>query len=115
MKEQGKLGQWLEERCKKENLSLRRAATRSGLSHATIAHIANGARPSGETVRKLARAFADGPNARLALEDKLLTLAGYRTERPREELNDLLAQLIDKVKDVNESQIKIIDLLKKRG
>ena len=39
MEEQGNLSQWLKERCQREHLSLRQAAARAGVSHATIAGI----------------------------------------------------------------------------
>ncbi|MBA7559799.1 hypothetical protein ES708_01414 [subsurface metagenome] len=86
MKEQS-LGQWLEDRCHREHLSLREAAARTGLSHATIADIRKGNRPLPETIRKLARAFGrDGSST--TLEDYLLILAGYRS-KPEEELTYL--------------------------
>ena len=108
MEEQGGLGQWLQERCKREHLSLRKAAAETGLSHAAIAAIRKGARPSAVTIKKLVAAFSDGKNQRLALEDKLLVLAGYRTERPEEERNEPVAQLIDRVKGFNQRQIKVM-------
>jgi len=49
---------WLEERCQKEGLSLRQAAVRTGLSHATISDIIKGKSPSPVTLRKLAGASA---------------------------------------------------------
>jgi len=109
MREQGKLSQWLQESCKDEHLSLRQAGAKTGLSGATIGDIIRGSRPLPETIRKLARAFGgNGANARLALEDKLLTLAGCRTERLGEELSEVPAQLMDKVKQLNESQLKMM-------
>ncbi len=108
MKEQSKLGQWLEERCQREHLSLRQAATKTGLSHATIRDIMNGSQPLPETVRKLAQAFGNGTHQRLALEDGLLVLAGYRTPRPEEKLSEPLAQLIDAVTQFDESQLKMM-------
>ena len=109
MEEQGSLSQWLEERCKHEHLSLRQAAARTGLSHATIGDIIKGGHPSPETIKKLAQAFSAGTNERQALEDHLLVLAGYRTPRPEgEELTESVAQLIDKVRQFNESQVKVI-------
>ena len=82
-REQGNLGQWLRERCRREHLSLRQAAARSGLSHATLAQVIKSGHASPETVRKLAQAF-DG-DGRLALEDYLLVLAGHRTPHQGEE------------------------------
>ena len=109
MKEQISLGQWLEDRCHREHLSLRKAAAETGLSHAAIAAIRKGARPSAVTIKKLAQAFGgNGANEKLALEDHLLTLAGYRTERPGEKLSEPVAQLIDRVKGFNQRQIKMM-------
>ncbi len=103
------LGQWLNERCKAEHLSLRQAAAKSGLSHATIADIMKGTSPSPETIRKLALAFGENGNERLALEDSLLILAGYRTERPEgEDLSQPLARLMDMVANFNEPQLKLM-------
>ncbi len=109
MEQRSTLSQWLEDRCHREHLSLREAAARTGLSHATIADIIKGSRPLPETILKLARCFGgDGNNERLALEDKLLVLAGYRTERSGEKLSEQLAQLMDKVKRLSELQIKMM-------
>lgn len=108
---QGKgLAVWLEERCQNEGLSLRQAAAKTDLSHATIADIIKGVHPSSETVRKLAGAFSsDGVHHRLALEDKLLILAGYRSERPKEkELSEPMARLLDRLGNFNEPQLKIM-------
>lgn len=109
MGEQDSISQWLRERCKNEHLSLREAAARTGLSHATIGDTIKGSQPSAETIRKLAQAFGgDGPNQRFTLEDYLLTLAGYRSERPEEELTEPLAQLIDTVRQFDEPQLKMM-------
>jgi len=109
MGEQGSLSQWLEDRCKRERLSLRQAGTKVGLSHATIRDLINGTHPLPETIKKLAQGFGgNGSNTRLALEDKLLTLAGFRTERPGEELSEPLAQLMDKVKGLCQPQIEMM-------
>jgi len=103
------VGQWLKEKCKKEKLSLRQAAGKTGLSHSTIGDIINGVQPSAGTIKKLAGAFGgDGINERLVLEDKLLVLAGYRTPRSEEEFNELLAQLIDKGRQLNQPQLKMM-------
>lgn len=106
----GGLATWLEERCHKEGLSLRQTATKTGLSHATIADIIRGAKPSSETIKKLAEAFSgNGGHHRLALEDKLLILAGYRSERPEEkELTEPMARLLDRLSDFNEPQLKVM-------
>lgn len=108
MQGQGRLGKWLLEICQQQGLSLRQAGVRVGLSHGTIRDIINGAHPLPATIKKLARAFGGNGRQRLALEDKLLTLAGCRTERPSEKLTELLAQLMDKVKGFNELQIKMM-------
>ncbi len=107
--EQSKLSQWLAEKCTKEHLTLRQAAAKTGLSYTTIGQVINGANASPQTLRKLAKAFADGTKERLALEDHLLVLAGYRTERPEEELNEPLAHLIDKVKEFSQPQLRMMD------
>jgi len=106
----GTLGEWLQERCKEEGLSLRQASARTGLSHATIGDIVKGARATGATIRKLALAFGTGgDHHRQALEDKLLVLAGYRSERPKEkELTESMARLLDKLSDFNEPQLRIM-------
>ena len=109
MEEQGKLGQWLKERCRQEHLSLRKAGARTGLSHSTIQGIINGGRAAPETIRKLAQGFGGDGKQRLALEDHLLVLADYRTQRDDgDELTESMAQLMDKVKEFSESQIKMM-------
>lgn len=110
MENQGNLGQWLENRCQRERLSLRQAAARTGLSHTTIADIIRGDHPSPETIRKLAKGFSgNGTNERLALEDKLLALVGYRTPRPEgEEPSEALAQLLDKVRGLSQPQLEMM-------
>ena len=69
-----------------------------------------GTHASAETIRKLAESFGEGgANQRLALEDELLVLAGYRTNRPEgEELTEALAQLMDKARQFDERQLKIM-------
>jgi len=109
IKSEESLGQWLKDRCKAERLSMRQAAVKVGLSHATIADIVKGASPSPETIRKLAQAFGGSGNEKLALEDGLLILAGYRTPRSEgEELSVPLAQLMDRLNQFSEPQIKIM-------
>ena len=81
MENPGKLSQWLQAVCQKRNLSLRQAATKTGLSHGTIRDIIKGNRPLPETIRKLARGFGGNGNRGLLLEDRLLVLAGYRREK----------------------------------
>ena len=101
---------WLRERCRDERLSYRQAAARAGLSHATIAVVINGARPSATTIVKLAAAFSnDGPNQRVVLEDYLLTLCGYRSQRLEMKLSEPLARLVDKLGHYNEAQLQLVD------
>ena len=110
MKPRGGLGGWLEERCKGEGLSLRQAATKTGLSHATIAEIINGGQPSAETIRKLAVAFSDGDgHHRQALEDTLLILSGYRSERTEGDLSEPVSRLLDKLSRFSEPQLKVME------
>lgn len=104
------VGQWLKERLQREHLSPRKAEARTGLSHTTISKIIGGNSPLPETIRKLAQGFGgDGPNQKLALEDKLLTLAGHRTPRPEgEEPSVAYATLMDKVSKFNDRQLEMI-------
>lgn len=103
------LGEWLKERCKVEGLSLRQAAAKTGLSHATIGDIIKGVSPSPESIQKLAHAFSGDGKERLALEDSLLILAGYRTQRPNgQDLSQPQAKLIDMVSQFDEPKIKLM-------
>ena len=102
------LGEWLRQRCKQEGLSLRQAARKSSLSHSTIAQIIDGSSASLDTIKKLAHAFGGNGRQGLVLEDKLLILAGYRTQRPGEELSEPLAQVLDKISSFSEPQLKIM-------
>ena len=104
------LGSWLEEKCKSERLSLRQAAAKTGLSHSTLANIRKGnSNVSGETIKKLARYFGgDGTRRKLVLEDRLLVLAGYRAERPEDELSEPMARLMDTVSQFSKPKLKII-------
>ena len=103
------LGKWLKQICQKEHLSLRQAAAKTGLSHATIREIMNGGSASPQSIRKLAKAFGGDGRARFALEDKLLVLAGYRTHRPEaEELTEPMARLLDKLNSFSEPQLKMV-------
>lgn len=109
MGKQGSLGQWLRDRRRKEGLSLRKAAEKTELSHGTIADIERGVRSSPGTIRKLAQAFADDANQKLALEDQLLVLAGHRTARAEgEEPSEPRARLMDKIGQLSEPQIEIM-------
>jgi len=102
------LGHWLEQRCKQERLSLRQAAAKTGLTHSTIRDVIKGGHPSSETIRKLAQGFGGNGVQGLALEDELLILAGYRTERPGGELSESMAELMDKARLLNDPQLKIM-------
>lgn len=104
------LAKWLEDRCQKEHLSLRETAARAEVSHTTIAEILNGARPSAETIGKLAKAFGgDGRYQRAVLEDLLLTLSGYRSNRTDGKLSEPLARLMDKLSQFNDGQLEIME------
>jgi len=107
MEQHHSVGRWLQQRCQSEHLSLRQAAARIGLSHATVGDIIRGGHPSPQSITKLAQAFSDGTNQRLALEDRLLVLAGYRTPPP-ERVSEALAQVIDKVGEFSEPQLKMM-------
>ena len=103
------LSLWLGERCKDEGLSYRKVAARAGVSHATIASIKNGNRPSAATVVKLAAAFGgNGQHQRMATEDILLSLCGYKSKKS-EDISEPLGRLLDKVSHFDESQIKVIE------
>ena len=109
MKEQDSLGQWLKQRCKAERLSLRQVAIKVGVSHQTIAGLIDGKKALPTTIKKLAHGFGgNGINERLALEDRLLVLAGYRTPRPRKKLSEPLAKLMDKVQKFDEPRLKMM-------
>lgn len=100
---------WLEERCREEGLSDREAAARTGLSHSTIAFMKRGTKPTPESIRKLAAAFSNnGVHQRQVLEDYLLTLCGYRSQRDGE-LSEPLARLVDKLQNRDEIQIRLIE------
>ncbi len=109
MKEEatGTVGQWLKEKCDSEKLSLRQAATRTGLSHAAIGDIIKGCRPSPGTIAKLAKAFGGNGHQGLALEDKLLILASYRSEQ-KEKVPEPIAQLLDKLTGFNQAQLRMM-------
>lgn len=110
MEQASSIGRWLNEACRSEKLSLRQAADKTGLSHATIRDIMNGSSASPETIKKLAAAFSgNGAHQKLALEDHLLVLAGHRTPRPEgKELSQPMAQLIDKLSEFSEPQLRLM-------
>jgi len=100
------LGEWLKGRCQKDHLSLREAGEKAGISHSTVHTIIRGGHASADTVTKLAHAFGGDGNRKSALEDELLTLAGYRTKQ--EHLSQPLAELLDIVNHFSESQLKVV-------
>jgi len=101
---------WLENRCRNDKLSLRKAAAKIGISHNTVASIINGERPSAETIMKLAVAFSEnGQYQRTALEDFLLSLCGYRSVQKEVEITEPLGRLMDKVSHFNETQLQIVE------
>ena len=102
------LGKWLKEKCQEEHLSLREAGKKAGISHTTVEAIIKGGHATAETVIKLAHAFGGDDNEGIALEDKLLILAGYRTERPEEVLNEPLAKLLGIAQDFSEPKLKVL-------
>ncbi|MFH0768999.1 MAG: helix-turn-helix domain-containing protein [Chloroflexota bacterium] len=104
-----RLAKWLKETLERDHLSLRQAATKTGLSHGTIEGIIKGASPSSETVKRLARTFSGGKNEALALEDRLLILAGYRTQRPEgQDLSQALARVMDRASLLCEPQCTLL-------
>lgn len=103
------LGQWLQDRCQKEGLSLRQAAAKTGLSHATISDIIKGASPCAETIKKLAEAFGDDHHQRQALEDQLLILSGYRSQPREGTLSEPLARLLDKISQFSDEELRIME------
>jgi len=103
-------GTWLRQKCSEEGLSIRKLAAKAGLSHVTIVEIKNGSRPSAETIKKLAAAFSNnGANQRVALEDYLLSICGYRSERMDGELSESQARLLDKVSQFSQTQFRLVE------
>jgi len=103
------LAEWLQKTCRRESLSLRGAAAKTGLSHVTIAEIMKGGSASATTIKKLAHAFSGNHRERLALEDSLLVLAGHRTERAEEHLSEPLARLLDKLSGFSQPQLQVME------
>lgn len=101
------VGEWLKETCQREGLSLRQAGAKAGLSHGTIEGIIRGASPSPDTIKKLARAFGGDGQQALAMEDSLLILAGYRTERSGD-MSQPLGRLIDLVANFDQAKLKLM-------
>jgi len=104
------LAQWLEQRCQDERLSYRQAAKKVGVSHATIGDIRKGARPSATIIVKLAEAFGNGSkNQREVLEDHLLDICGYRSERTDPAISEPMARLLDRLSLLNDDQLKAVE------
>jgi len=103
------LGEWLKVKCDEERLSLRQMANKTGVSHQTIAGLIDGKKALPQTIKKLAKAFGGDHHQLIALEDKLLSLAGYRTERPEEALSEPLARLLDKLNGLEVDKLEIIE------
>lgn len=106
MAEETALGRWLKERCQQDHLSLRQVGEKAGISHATVHTIIKGSHATAETVTKLAHAFSGDGNRKIALEDELLILAGYRTRQ--EQISQPVAQLLDIVSHFSASQLKVV-------
>jgi len=105
-----KLSTWLQKRCREEGLSYRQVASRADLSHATVAEIINGRRPSAATINKLAEAFAgNGVHQKSALGDFLLTICGYRSNPTETTPNEPLARLMDKLSGFSDAQLEIME------
>ena len=105
------LGGWLEQRCHDEVLSLRQAAAKSGLSHATLSDIMKGIRPSAATIVKLAEAFGSNDHDKSELKDLLLGLSGYRDKQKSEVQTELRARLVDKLSQFNIDQLELLEQL----
>ena len=109
MTDNNSLGGWIQGKCNEEGLSLRQMATKVGVSHQTIAGLMTGKKALPQTIKKLAKAFGnDHHHQTIALEDKLLVLAGYRTERPEEELNEARAKIMDIAQNFNEPELDML-------
>ncbi|MCD6567710.1 MAG: helix-turn-helix transcriptional regulator [Dehalococcoidia bacterium] len=77
------LSSWLKQKCRREGLSLRQAAIKTGLSHSTLCDIVKGeSNLSGQTITKLARYFGGDGKRKLVLEDQLLVLAVTGHSKP---------------------------------
>jgi len=104
----GDIAQWLRERCRRERLSLRQVADRSGLSHATVAQVMKTGAASPATVRKLVQAFYGDGKQGMVVEDELLVAAGHRTPRPNGEMSEAMAWLLDKLSHFSEPQLRLV-------
>jgi len=103
------LGEWIKAKSDEEGLSLRQVATKVGVSHQTVAGLMNGKKALPKTIKKLAIAFGGDNHQRIALEDRLLVLAGYRTERPEEVLSEPMARLLDKLNDLDATELGMVE------
>lgn len=101
------LGKWLKVKCEEERLSLRQVAKKAGINHGTIANLANGKRVLPQTIKLLAHTFGGNGHHRIALEEKLMYLAGYRIQEP--EINPPLAELLDIAETLSESELKLLN------
>lgn len=54
------ISKWLTDICQEQHLSLRGAASKTGLSDSTIAGLEQGVSPSSQTLKKLAQGFGGG-------------------------------------------------------
>lgn len=100
------LGKWLKAKCEEKRLSLRQVAKKAGVSHQTMASLANGKRVLPRTIKLLAEAFGGDNHQRIALEDELLVLAGYRIEQP--EISPPQAEVLDIIRDFSELKLKVV-------
>jgi len=105
------LGAWLKERCKKDRLSLRQAAVKASLSHATISDIMKGGRPSAATIVKLAESFGDNGQQQAELKDLLLSLSGYRGDQNNGKTSEVMARVINKLSHLKTDQLELIEQL----
>jgi len=105
------LGTWLKERCKEERLSVRQAAAKVGLSHATISDIINGGRPSAATIVKLADGFGNNDEQKAELNDLLLGLSGYRSGGNKAGTSEPRARVIDQLSHLDPGQLEIVEQL----
>lgn len=106
------LASWVSRRCQQEGLSLRQASLKAGLCHATVAAIVRGGRPSPETIRRLVHFFSqDGAGSAeiVALEDHILTLAGYRLALPEATKSETLRRIEAKLTGCEEPKLALIE------
>ena len=107
--EASSLGEWLQAKRDQEGLSLRQMATKVGVSHQTIVDLMDGGKALPTTLKKLIIAFGGNHHQKVALEDKLLFLAGYRTEPREGALSESLARLLDKLNELDVDELGIVE------